>query len=170
MRAAATPQYSIASTKPGSLPCVTISHAMSLSPTIALAGLGVVIVTGCSTSTVPRLTTLQPTPQKASVKLPPPIIPPFGSHRLVPAETARPAKLKDDNHRLVSGDYAYVDLEAVLLLIGRIDGLPHVVTHVQFFQRVAASVLVEGYPLREYLCTKNADGVWSIVDERRSVY
>lgn len=136
---------------------------MTLTSTIAVAGCGMFIVAGCGTATVPRQTTIQEAPQKESAD-PPARVP--GLPRLSPAETATPARLKDDDYHKVSGDYAYVDLEAVLLLIGRIDGRRDAVTRVQFFRGIAASVMVGEFSPVEYLCTKNADRVWNIVGTR----
>lgn len=87
-------------------------------------------------------------------------------HTLLPEAGARPATLKDNDYHRVSGDYAYVDLEAVLKLIGRLPSHEPPVTKIRFFERIAASVMVGEWGPTEYFCTKYEDGAWHIVGMR----
>ena len=126
--------------------------------------LPVVLVGGCGTGAPPRQTALPNQPQPAATKPRPP-----GFIDLAPEIGSVPAKLKDEDYRRVTGDYAYADLEAVLKLIGRIRGDDREVSQVRFFERIAAAVTVgPTYSPTVYLCSKDTDGVWQVVSRRDS--
>ncbi len=79
--------------------------------------LSALIVVGCGTSALRHRTTLQPAPPAAPAEARA-----TGISRIAlePKAGAVPAKVKDDDYRRVTGDYAYTDLEAVLSLVGRV--------------------------------------------------
>jgi hypothetical protein len=144
---------------------------MHLASNIALAGFAVIVAAGCRTGTVPRQTTLLASSHQAEVTEPRFQVPRIGLPQLSPAASSVPAKLKDSDYRRVSGDYAYVDLEEVLRLMGRIQGESGEVTRVRFFERIAASVTVGGTTsFTEYLCSKDTEGHWHVVGTRHWNY
>ncbi len=141
----------------GSLSLGRLTPHMSLTSAIAAVGFAMFVVSGCGTATVPRMTTFQAPPPKVSPEPPPRTLRP-DLPQLSPPASAIPATLKDDDYRKVSGDYAYVDLEAVMLLIGRVDGRRGSVTRVEFFHGVAASVMVGELSPVEYLVGAGTKG------------
>ena len=130
--------------------------------TYIMLGLPVLVVVGCSTSAPKHRTALPTAPATESR--------PAGLFRIAlePEAGAVPAKLKDDDHHRVTGDYAYADLEAVLRLVGRVSHSYREVAQVRFFERIAASVTVADTPFSstQILCSKDGDGVWQVVGLR----
>lgn len=83
----------------------------------------------------------------------------FINSELLSDGTSKPAVIRANDYRRVSGEYAYVDLESLLSLIGRIPGA-HEVVQIRFFEGFAARVQVsEEY----YNCVLDTKRRWKIV-------
>jgi len=77
----------------------------------------------------------------------------------LPEGTSKPAVIRANDYRRVSGEYAYVDLESLLSLIGRIPDT-HEVAQIRFFEGFAAQVRVSG---EYYNCVLDTKRRWKIV-------
>lgn len=78
---------------------------------------------------------------------------------LLPEGASKPAMIRSNDFQRISGEYAYVDLESLLRLIGRIPGSREV-RQIRFFQGFAAQVVVFG---QYYNCVLDPDRHWRIV-------
>ena len=128
------------------------------------------LVGGCSIQSPARQTLLPSTqPVQSSSSAVPRVIR-FLGLPLEPEAGSVPATLKDNDSSRVIGDYAYVDLEAVLKIFGRIPPVDHEVTNVRFFERIAAAVTIgNNFSWDVYLFSKDIDGVWQIVGRQNYV-
>lgn len=115
--------------------------------------------TGCVTKS-PRWSSAPPA-QRADVKPPPLRVPePIRLWKLMPEAQATPAVLMGKKQDVVSGDYSYASLQALLRLIGRVEGVRHEVFAIRFFERFAASVELHGHIFN---CAVSPEGEWQIV-------
>lgn len=122
--------------------------------------------TGCVTKS-PRWTSAPPA-QRVDVKPPPLRVPEsIRPWTLMPEAASQPAVLMGKKSELVTGDYAFVDFQALLRLVGRVErvygvagrGL-HQVMFIRFFEGFAALVWVDGVIFK---CARTPDGDWQIV-------
>jgi hypothetical protein len=123
--------------------------------------------TGCVTKS-PRWTS-DPSAQRAVLEPPPLRVPePSRLWTLMPEATSQPAVLMGKKSELVSGDHAFVDFQALLRLVGRVDrvdgivgrAVRHQVLFIRFFEGFAALVWVDGVIFK---CARTPDGEWQIV-------
>ncbi len=78
----------------------------------------------------------------------------------MPEAKAAPAVLKGKKQDVVTGDYSYASFQALLRLIGRVEGVRHEVFAIRFFERFAAIVELEGH---RFQCAVSPEGEWQIV-------